>query len=39
VTAEPKAKKVAAIAAEETAEDSKPKRAAKATKSKAEKGS
>ena len=37
--AEPKAKKVAAIAAAETAEDSKPKRGAKATKNKVEKGS
>jgi large subunit ribosomal protein L29 len=37
--AEPKAKKVSAKAADETAEDAKPKRAAKATKAKAEKGS
>jgi large subunit ribosomal protein L29 len=37
--AEPKAKKASAKAPEETVEDAKPKRAAKATKAKAEKGS
>jgi large subunit ribosomal protein L29 len=37
--AEPKAKKVATIAADDTAEESKPKRGARATKSKTEKGS
>ena len=37
--AEPKAKKASAKGAEEPAEDAKPKRAARATKAKAEKGS